>query len=548
MALEIPSLIIHSFDFSPPVDVRDRTLKYRHPNDILEAIQDFSLQVTEFTQRATIASGPAPTVLTKLSIGDPTAENEMTTLSDYYLSTDEYQRALRGEVNLVVGRKGAGKTALWVRLRDSKRGIRTNVVVDLKPEGYQLVKLRERLLDLLTAGAQQHLITALWEYILLLEITYKVLEKDREYHTRDHRLTEPYGKLSELYGVADLAQEGDFRERLSKLSDHLVEEFFKANQNVQTGNAKVNVTTNQITEVLYLHDIRKLRDSLVGYLSFKDEVWLLFDNIDKGWSVEGVNEVDLSILRCLINASRRIEREFRAREIDLHSVIFVRDDVYSLLMRGTADYGKEMRASLDWSDREQLENVLLRRLENSLGVGAKSLIPTISISHYRGVPWLEYMTERSLMRPRYLLKIFRFCSAYAINAEKARIDDSAIEKGLKAYAQDLVIEADKELTDVFPKAHKLIYEFSEERARFAHDELMALIQMFGLSAEEAERVISFLLHCGFLGVSRGEDEPTYIYDVSYDIEMLKVSVRKWAGVTRYLLNPALWPALKVREG
>ncbi len=546
-ALEIPTLIIHAVDFTAPLDVRDRTRKYRDPNDILEAIQEFSLEVTEFTQRSIVPTGPAPTVLTKLSIGDPTAENEMTTLSDYYLSTDEYQRALRGEVNLVVGRKGAGKTALWVRLRDSKRGIRTNIVVDLKPEGYQLVKLREQLLDLLTAGAQQHLITALWEYILLLEITYKVLEKDREYHTRDHRLTKPYEKLSELYGVANLAQEGDFRERLSKLSDHLIEEFFRANHGVKSGGAKVNVTTNQITEVLYQHDIRKLRDALVAYLSFKGEVWLLFDNIDKGWSVEGVGDVDLSILRCLINASRRIEREFRGRDIDLHSVIFVRDDVYSLLMRGTADYGKEMRASLDWSDKEQLGNVLLKRLEHSLGPASRSLISTISISHYKGVPWLEFLTERSLMRPRYLLKIFRFCVAYAINAEMARIDEKAIEKGLKAYAQDLVIEANRELTDIFPKANKLIYEFSEERARFSHEELIALIQMFGLSNDEASRVIDFMLYYGFLGVSRLEDEPTYIYDVNYDIEMLKVTIRKWAGVTRYLVNPALWPALKMKE-
>ena len=99
-------------------------------------------------------------------------------------------------MNLVVGRKGSGKTALFVQLRDTKRGRKPNIVVDLKPEGFSsLIKLKERVLDFLTAGAQQHLITALWEYILLLEITYKVLEKDREVHFRDHRLTANYVAL-----------------------------------------------------------------------------------------------------------------------------------------------------------------------------------------------------------------------------------------------------------------------------------------------------------------------------------------------------------------
>ena len=122
MALEIPTLVIHPSDFSAPLDVRDRTKKYQHPDDIAQAVQEFSLEVTDFSQMAELTPSADTTVLAKLSIGDPTAENEMTTLADYYLSTDEYQRALRGDVNLVVGRKGSGKTALFVQLRNVKKG------------------------------------------------------------------------------------------------------------------------------------------------------------------------------------------------------------------------------------------------------------------------------------------------------------------------------------------------------------------------------------------------------------------------------------------
>jgi predicted ATP-dependent serine protease len=112
-----------------------------------------------------------------MAFGDPTAENEMTTLSAYYMQTEQFTRAVRGEVNLVVGRKGAGKTALFLQLRDRIRADKRNVMVDLKPEGYQLIKLKEDLLSYLTEGSRQHLITAFWEYLLLLEVTYKVLEK-----------------------------------------------------------------------------------------------------------------------------------------------------------------------------------------------------------------------------------------------------------------------------------------------------------------------------------------------------------------------------------
>ena len=550
IALEIPTLIIHPTDFTPPLDVRDLTKKYRRPEDIADAIQEFSLEITEFSQRLSVKAVRATSVLTNLSVGDPTAENEMTTLAGYFLSTDEYQRALRGEVNLVVGRKGSGKTALFVQLRDTKRATRKNVVVDLKPEGYQLVKLKERVLDLLTAGAQQHLITAIWEYILLLEITYKLLEKDREAHLRDHRLLDLYTRLKELYGDTELSQEGDFRERLSKLSDHLIQEFLQTYSNVANGDEKINITTGQVTELLYQHDIRNLYEAMICYLFLKGEVWLLFDNIDKGWSVEGINETDIVILRCLINASRKIEREFKVREIAFHSVIFVRDDVYSLLMRGSADYGKEMRASLDWSDKDVLGNVLTKRISVSLQdkPSLRASPPPIAVSHYSGQPWLAFMVEQSLMRPRNLLKLFRYSLGYAINSSHERIEADDIARGLRTYAQDLVIEVDRELSDVFPRAKKLIYEFREESAEFSHDELLTLIQCSGLDEVSAKRVVSFLVYYGVLGVRRSREEPVYIYDVNYDIEMINVQVRKWGGSTKYVVNPALWPALKVTGG
>jgi hypothetical protein len=61
----------------------------------------------------------------------------------------------------------------------------------------------------------------------------------------------------------------------------------------------------------------------------------------------------------------------------------------------------------------------------------------------------------------------------------------------------------------------------------------------------AERVISFLLYYGVLGVTKTNEETIYIYVVNYDIEMLHVRIRKWAGSTKYVVNPALWPALKL---
>ena len=165
------------------------------------------------------------TLLEALSIGDPRAENEMPTLGLYYLKTDQFERTVRGEANLVVGRKGSGKTALFIQVRDKIRSDKRNIVVDLKPEGYQLVKLKEEILTYLSAGARQHLITAFWEYLILLEVAYKILEKDQNTYRHNHSLYELYVELRNTYELSDFTTEGDFSERLIKISDALIQKY-----------------------------------------------------------------------------------------------------------------------------------------------------------------------------------------------------------------------------------------------------------------------------------------------------------------------------------
>jgi len=142
-----PCLILAPAGFNAPLDVRDDVKIYSHPDDIVEHVANFALELTDYLQQVDLPRKTTHSSLQSLSFGDPTAENEMTTLGSYYMQTDQFNRALRGEVNLVVGRKGSGKTALFLQLRDRIRSDKRNVMVDLKPEGYQLIKLKEDLLD-----------------------------------------------------------------------------------------------------------------------------------------------------------------------------------------------------------------------------------------------------------------------------------------------------------------------------------------------------------------------------------------------------------------
>lgn len=544
--LEKPTLILAPVGLSAPLDIRDETRFFRYPEDISEHVASLSLEITEYQQQVDPAPVKLKTKLQALRIGDPTAENEMTTLSNYYLQIDQYNRTLQGDVNLVVGRKGSGKTALFIQVRDRIRSNKTNVVVDLKPEGYQLLKIKEDILTYLSEGSRQHLITAFWEYLLLLEVAHKLLEKDKNTYKHNHLITQLYSDLEETYKISDFSTEGDFSERLLSLSQRIVGEY-------QTKHGKDHLqklTGEQVTELLYVHDLRELRAKISLYLEQKHAVWVLFDNLDKGWSTHGIDEIDVISLRCLINAGRMIERDMRKEGRTFHCIVFVRNDVYEHLMANSADYGKEMRAVLDWTEPELLREMLRLRLVSSLDESEADttldkIIPSISISHYKGHEIVDYMIDRSLMRPRNLLKIFSHCRGFASNFNHSKIDEGDIEKGLFAYSQDLLLELDKELTDVFPRAKDFLYHFLDAKTEISRFDLLALLIEAKVDVQDQDKLIDFLIYYGVLGL-KTETEVVYIYDVSYDLRKLSIRINRSNGNATFGINPAFWPALNIQ--
>jgi hypothetical protein len=541
-----PLLVLCPTGTDAPLDVRDEVKHYRDDGDIADHIAELVLEVTDHLQQDAAAPIEMGSLLQSLHIGDPTAENEMATLSEYYLQTDEYQRAMQGSVNLAVGRKGSGKTALFIQLRDKIRRNKRNVVVDLRPEGYQLIKLKEDILAYLSEGSRQHLITAFWEYLILLEVAYKLLEKDQYTHKHNHEIRELYLELQATYKVEDFSVEGDFSERLMVLSQRISDEY-STKYGTRT---EQKLTTEQVTELLYRHDLAKLRDLISNYLERKAAVWILFDNLDKGWSTQGVDEIDATVLRCLIDAGRKIEREMRKAERSLHCIVFVRNDVYEHVMRRSADYGKEMRAVIDWTEPDLLREMLRLRLASGLEGKAKNMDfdqvwPTFCVSHWHGEETSAYLIDRSLMRPRNFLKIFNHCRGFATNFRHVKIDEEDIEKGLRAYSNDLLVELDHELTDVFPAARDLLYHFLDAAAVMNDGELSTLIKSAGIEDATVRRVIEFLIYYGVLGL-RTEDGDLYIYQVNYNPKMIEARAQRAGEQALYAINPAFWPALNIK--
>lgn len=542
-------LILQEGDEPVPIDYRDFVCVYRVPDDIDKYIAELVPKVTDGIQDPAIE--PATKVrglLEKLNLGAPAAENEATVLASYYVPTDEYNTALSGMVRLAVGRKGSGKTALFFRLRDKVRGDRKNVVLDLKPDGHQLKRFRFLVLDVLQDAVKEHVATAFWEYVLLLEICYKLLEKDREVHVRDHTILLPYQRLAELYASDALIAEGDFSERMLKLVQRISDEFVE----LQSKKKVQYLSAGEVTQLIYKHDIPRLKAELTEYLKLKKQVWILFDNIDKGWPTHGVEPTDIVVLRGLLDAARKIEQMLARQDIEVHSIVCVRNDVYDHLVDRSPDRGKHEKVSLDWTDPDLLREFLrLRIVHGALpkDYPFETAWSQICVSHVQGEESSQYLIERSLMRPRNLLTLVNYAKSNAVNLGHTQIEADDISKACSSYSKDLVNDIGLEIRDVFPEAEDVLYYFIGSKPVVTLGEVRSALKSLPLTVDRVTDLVEMLMWFAFLGVPQtdsGDAEGVFIHQVQYDIKKLRMLVGNLTDDAASLcLHKAFWPFLEI---
>ncbi|MEE2692384.1 MAG: hypothetical protein VX640_12670 [Pseudomonadota bacterium] len=525
-----------------PLDLRDRVITYRDLSDIDEHFNQFAFDVHgSGKKRESLPSAPTNR-LAELSIGDPVAENEFNALSEYFLETDAFNRAKRGEINLVVGRKGTGKTAMFNAVRNFARQQVPNVVLDLKPEGYQLIKLREEVTAHLTEGSKRHLIIAFWEYIIYMELAHKLLEKDEERHYREPDLYEPYVKLRDLYEASSRgASSGDFSERIWRLSNDLVEKY------KSRFSGKGVLLTNEVTELVHSDTIHALREAIVHYLSSKSEIWVLFDNLDRGWATGSTSREEVFVIRCLLDAARIIRNDVRRRFESFNIIVFLRNDIYEVLMSASPDFGKDTRVSLDWEDGDQLAELLRRRLAASKRDMAplQDLLGSICTLQYKGVDTVAYLLSLTFHRPRNLLRLFNYMKAVAVNLSHERITEADIEKGVLSYSDDVLVDISNELRDLSPEAEDLLYRFIGDKASYRKSELERIILTHGIDEMQKMKVIEYLLYYGAFGISVDGAVSTFIFDVGYNIKKMQALSEKFTSA-EYVIHNALRPALGIR--
>jgi hypothetical protein len=349
-----------------------------------------------------------------------------------------------------------------------------------------------------------------------------------------------FGGVQTIEDALKLTEEmaaADFTARLELVVRHLVERISESKLDGEALRGK-------ITNFIFTGDLKNVRQLANRFCADFAKVVLLFDNLDKGWPAAKIEPTDIRIVRLLLEALQRMQRELEKERVDFQHLIFLRDDVYELLVQETPDRGKYNIVRVDWSDPDQLKQLMVRRVDLNarlLDVKTQQLWDVLIPARANGTSAFATMVQYSLMRPRFLIELTERALAYAVNRGHAEVSVADLEDAIRQHSLYLVSDFGYEIRDVSGLTEDIFYSFIGMADKLDGERLTEIVRRADPRLP-SDTVIRLLLWYGFLGFQRNGGA-IFIFDTNYDMRRLKAEIHRFGPNPTYAINPAFLKGL-----
>lgn len=473
-------------------------------------------------------------VLKNLEIGERVAEEEADHLERYFVETDQWHQMVSGNIDVIYGPKGSGKSALYTLLNkkdgelfdqgvllasaENVRGatVFRTIVADPPPSELSFVYLwKIYSLSIIAKALREYeinnedakaLIIALETVGLLpaadsLAVLFRaVTTYFKGWLNRDTKAVEYALTIDPVSGAPTITRKTEFSDKSEEqnLGDIPVEELFEI--------ANHALTSEDLS------------------------IWLLFDRLDVAFA-ESL-ELERNALRALF----RVYNDLKAYD-KVRLKIFVRDDIWHRITAGGFTEASHITKSvhIKWSEESLLNLVMLRLLNNQVIVEYAHIDPyEVKEDYgkqlelfYRLVPrqidtgknpdtfnWVLSRTTDSLgdSVPREVIHLLEITKEIQIKK---------LERGGEEPAEDLLFERSS-FKDALPTVSKvrfeqtLLAEYPDMRdyltklnGEKAEQSLETLQKLWGTESEETREIARGLAEIGFFEIRGSKDTPSY---------------------------------------
>ena len=537
-------LMLIEGEYLAPIDYRDLAKHYTNSRTAL-TITDAWLAEIERDQAVldsrrveyfrTVALA---TQLKSLQLGEYVAENEIENLTEeYFVETAAYAEAVSGRHTVFVGRKGAGKTATFLKMSADLSGDKRNIVVSIRPIAYEMQGIIKLLTGIHDQAVKGFAIESLWKYLLMSELAVTVARE------------------LELRGKVSLSEdELDFLSFIDNPASNLRGSFVdRLERKVEQYSFATN-TRSEISEDIHRGILHQLRQQLEKIISKRRRIAFLVDNLDLAWDVEASPVISQLILG-LLGAARSASADLtsgvgRSQKMEVSLALFLRSDIFATVRRCAAEPDKVDGYKIVWADREVLGRVIDERLIKSQdeAVSPKEMWSRFFVSGIHGVTTREYILRTVLPRPRDLIFFVRSAVTHAINRAHTIVEHEDVlsaEVEYSFFAQDVM---QVEGAGLLPNLQEVLLAFAN-CAPIIDGTTLTLLLKSAEIAENAESVVAGLLTLGFLGLEVRPSEFEFSSDFTVDprSKALARKVEEQSGrEQRFAIHPGFWRYLDAR--
>lgn len=480
-------------------------------------------------------------ILVSAGFGSRIAEDEVDSLHSYFVETDQWKRLLSGEVDVVFGAKGAGKSALYSLLvakkDDLRLGRRTLFLAAENPRGTPAFR------DLVTEPPlTEEQFRGLWK-LYFLSITADYLRhqmaatntKDASSFAVIHALTEngllPPGVtlLTRLKAVM-----GYLRKYLPNIEGSVTDP--------NTGlTLKGKITLSEPTTEQRKEGYQSLDDLVTmlnrGLQNQRITVWLALDRLDVAFAES--DELEGNALRALFRTYLDM--------VNLSNIkikIFLRDDVWRRIVSGGFREASHVTRSLTltWSQQSLLNLIVRRLLSNDgicayYGVNRLEVLADVNLQaefFYKAFPrqidagqnrpkTLEWMLSRSAdgtkrTAPRELIHLLQSARdeqlkltelGNSLPEDNLLLGKAAIRAALPAVSK---ARYEQTLCAEYPALQPYLRKLEREKAQ---QSLVSLAGLWACSEDKASEVAERLLDAGFFERRGSKHAPVYWVPMLY---------------------------------
>lgn len=390
------------------------------------------------------------------SVGAMDAEADERFLKDCFLDTGDIDSLLDCEdpKRIVVGRVGAGKSALLSRLLDVQQN-----AIEIRAEALSLgyVANSDIIQFFETAGVKLDLFyQLLWRHVFVVELLckrYRINEKDpwgfldqfRDLFQRDpakKRAVDYLKQWNDKFWQDTETRVKEFTTKLEKTLSTAVDAEIHgitlnaAGARVLTDEAKAEVlhkaqaivNSNQVRELGEI--IALLADEI--FTDPKNRFYLVIDRLDDSWVDDRIR---FKLIRALIETVRAFQR---VRSVK--AVVALREDLLRTVFEETRDAGFQeekfegLILRLRWSKHQlkQLLDLRIEKLVRQQYTQRKVLFDDVFRGEVRGETAIDYLLARTLLRPRDVIAFVNSC--IELCEGKETVSSSTVQDAERKYS------------------------------------------------------------------------------------------------------------------